>query len=320
VTTVATDRSASVRLILTGLSAGGCVDALAAAFRAAGIANPRLDARVLVAHALGITSADLLARPERSVTADGLGMITGLAAERLARRPVSRILGSREFWGRRFAVSPATLDPRPETETLIAAALELIAAQAPGDRPVRILDLGTGTGAILLTLLAELPRATGLGVDICTGALAVAEANAAALGLADRARFQLSDWADAVTGSFDIVVANPPYIESAVIATLDPEVAHHDPRLALDGGADGLDAYRRMMRSLTARGLASAVAVEVGAGQADAVAAIMTSAFGLPADRARRWLDLAGHGRIVAVAGHPVNHYKKEIGNGGCCD
>ncbi|MFN5828672.1 MAG: peptide chain release factor N(5)-glutamine methyltransferase, partial [Rhodobacterales bacterium] len=190
---------------------------------------------------------------------------------RVARQPVSQIVGGRLFWGRWFRVTPDVLDPRPETETLIAAALD-------GEFS-RVLDLGTGSGAILITLLAERGAATGTGVDLSPKALSVAAANAAALSVAGRATFVQSDWLSAVSGRFDLVVANPPYIAEAELPGLSPEVRLWEPRLALTPGGDGLDACRSILRDVRSVLLPSArVLLETGASQGDAVAALCQSA------------------------------------------
>jgi release factor glutamine methyltransferase len=214
---------------------------------------------------------------------------------------VSRILGEREFYGRPFALSEATLDPRPDSETLIGAALELAMQEGWGEAPIRILDIGTGTGCLLLTLLAELPNATGLGTDISEEALATAQRNAQALGLADRAAFARHDMLDGVAGPFDLVVSNPPYIASGDIPVLAPEVHQFDPHAALDGGPDGLAFYRRISQGLD-KVLGGWVVLEVGMGQADAVALLLQQAFvkTLHAEL-RRYDDLGGHTRCVAL-------------------
>ena len=215
---------------------------------------------------------------------------------------MSRITGTREFYGRSFLVNASALDPRPDTETLIEAALDVIAANGGCKRPLTLLDLGTGTGCILLTLLAELPEARGIGTDLAPEALRLAEANAARLGLADRAVFLASDWCEAIAGEFDLILSNPPYIASAEIAGLAPEVAAYDPRLALDGGEDGLDAYRRIAAS-AARNLRAGgkILVEIGVSQADAVAGLLRRG-GFLVEKGAPRLDLAGRPRVV-VAG-----------------
>jgi release factor glutamine methyltransferase len=269
---------------------------------AAGVPEPRLDARVLAAHVLGLSGpAALGVRLGDPMPARAATRLDALIARRAAREPVGRILGTRGFWTLDLAVGPDTLEPRPDTETVVSAVLDRLPDRA---RPLSLLDLGTGTGAILLALLFELPDATGIGVDIAPGAVATACANAAAHGLEGRARFVAADWADGLPdwpGPFDVVVSNPPYIATADLAGLDPEVRDHDPAAALDGGADGLDAYRRIIPLAAAR-LAPGghLALEVGAGQAEAVAALMQAAgFGSP----ETVPDLGGVTRcVIAVA------------------
>ena len=242
--------------------------AIAARLTQAGIEEPRREARLLLAAAEGISAARLLlldeVAPER---------FEPLVARRAAREPLAYILGRKEFWGLTFAVSPATLIPRPDTETLVEAVLAL------GITPARVLDLGTGTGCLLLALLSEFPAAFGVGVDISPAAAALAAGNAESLGLAGRAAFYAGNWAAALGGMFDLVVSNPPYIPGADIAGLMPEVAAFEPASALHGGADGLEAYRLLMaalpRLLTANG---AAVLELGVGQAPDVTALAAQA------------------------------------------
>jgi len=244
--------------------------------RDAGVDNPRSDARLLLAAALGCSREVVMAYPERAVPPDDVALAEAYIARRAAREPVSRILGAREFWSLPFAVSPAVLDPRADSETLVAA---LLAAVSAGQAARQLLDLGTGSGCLLLALLSELPAAWGLGLDRSFDALTAAQRNARALGLAGRAHFCQSDWCGAVEGTWDIVVSNPPYIASSAIAALAPEVRGHDPRAALDGGEDGLAAYRALLpgarRCLAPEGL---LALEVGATQAAAVTALLRAA------------------------------------------
>lgn len=252
--------------------------------------NPRLEARLLLAHVLGVTVADLVREPGTRIDPAGLMV---LVERRLAFVPIAHLTGHREFWSLDLAVSPATLIPRPDSETLVDAALRL------SPRPRRVLDLGTGSGCLLLAILHERPEAQGVGIDISSEALAVARANADRCGVGDRATFLLGDWASAVTGTFDLVVSNPPYIPGPEIASLMPDVALHEPRLALDGGPDGLDAYRRIIPGLPALLTPSGHAVlEVGAEQAEAV-----SAFGRQAGfHADTRADLAGIARCIVLS------------------
>ena len=263
---------------------------------AAGIPDPRREARLLLAMALGWDAARVLAYPESPLDAEAERRLEGLLARRARREPISRILGHREFWSLRFELSPSTLDPRPDSECLIEAALASLPERG---RPYRVLDLGTGTGCLLLALLSELPQAWGLGVDRAGEAAATARRNAAALGLADRARFVIGDWATSITGDWHAILVNPPYIASGAISGLMPEVAQHEPRLALDGGKDGLGAYRGLLpqiaRLLAPQGVA---AIELGEGQAAAVASIATAA-GLAIRGIRH--DLAGIERCMTL-------------------
>jgi release factor glutamine methyltransferase len=269
---------------------------LADAFRGAGLDTPELDARVLVGHALGLDHTGLTLAGERCLDVDEARMVSMLAARRLAREPVARILGVKEFWGLSLRVNAATLVPRPETETVVEVALAAIDGDGPRTRPLRIADLGTGSGALLIALLSELPNACGIGTDASLEALAAARANADRSGVSSRTRFAACDFGSALDGGFDLVVSNPPYIASGDIATLPPEV-RHDPRLALDGGVDGLDCYRAIAaqapRLLKHRGH---LVVELGIGQAPAVADRFRAAGLLPSP-ARA--DLAGIPRVL---------------------
>lgn len=239
---------------------------------AAGVEDAQRDARLLLQAASGLSPATLVAFPERAVEATVLARFHRLVERREKREPMAQILGEREFWSLRFRVTADTLDPRPDSETLVQAVLDRVTDR---NASLRLVDFGTGTGCLLLSLLHELPHAAGLGVDVSAAALEIAAGNARSLGLEQRATFQTGDWADGIAPSFDIVVSNPPYIARAEIAGLQPEVARFEPRLALDGGVDGLDAYRAFLpataRLLRPGGLA---AFEVGAGQADSVGAI----------------------------------------------
>jgi len=235
--------------------------------RAAGIDNPRREARLLLAHALEISMPDLVRDPDR--LADPAPYETVLA-RRAAREPLAYILGAREFWSLKFAVSPATLIPRPESETLIETALALFADRAP---PRRILDLGTGSGCLLLTVLHEFPQAFGIGTDRSFPAARLAATNAALLGLADRAAVLCADWSTPLRGHFDLILCNPPYIPTSEVSGLMPEVARYEPVAALDGGPDGLVAYRQIIVTLRCLLRRDGVAIlELGAGQDAGVA------------------------------------------------
>jgi len=279
------------------------VSNLTTAFGEAGLETPQLDARRLVLGCLGLPPVALLREPERRVSPDEGRRISAAARRRLSREPVSRILGERAFFGLDLEIGPSTLDPRPETETLVDGVLDLVRqGRVPGGGVPRILDIGTGSGAILVALLHHLPAATGLGIDISEPALVIAARNASRHGLGQRATFERSTWLEAVDGHFDIVVSNPPYIPSHVIETLEPEVAY-DPRPALDGGIDGLDPYRAIAHQCP-RVLAPGgwLAVEVGVDQADTVAHILSQAVGgSTAKGIEVWKDLAGIPRCVAV-------------------
>lgn len=248
---------------------------LAWRFKQAGIENPSLDARLLVQAVAGCDEIEMIREPGKRLGEAEVEKLRKLEARRMAHEPVSRILGAREFWGLTFKVTPATLDPRPDSETLIATALDLLASV----REPRVLDIGTGTGCLLISLLHERADALGVGVDISEEALAIAARNAASLGCAERAAFRRASWAQGIDERFDLVISNPPYIPSAVIATLDEEVKAFDPRLALDGGTDGYDAYRAIGAELP--GLLKAegnAVVELGIGQDADVAQIFERA------------------------------------------
>ena len=239
---------------------------------AAGIDSPALDARILVRHVFAVTDAALVAGDDRAVTAAEADRFESLLARRLAGEPVSRIRGVREFWGMDFMVTPAVLDPRPDTETLVAAAVETMRANPPRT----IVDLGTGSGCILVSLLKEFPQAQGTGVDISGEALAVARGNAERNGVAGRATFLQGRWFDSVAGTFDLIVSNPPYIPNPDIESLDREVRNHDPILALSGGDDGLDAYRAIIREIqTHLNPAGLCYLEIGIHQGENVARLV---------------------------------------------
>jgi release factor glutamine methyltransferase len=267
-------------------------------FRAAGIDAPDLDARILVAHALHLDHAALAAADARKLGTGEQAAIAALARRRLGREPVARILGYKEFWSLPLRVGAETLVPRPETETVVEAALAAIDAAGARSRPLRVADLGTGCGAIVLALLCELPAAVGIGTDVSAAALVIAHHNARRLGM-PRAQFVACDMAAALRGPFDLIVSNPPYIPSAAITALAPEVRDFEPRRALDGGADGLLYYRAIAAvapTLLAPG--AALIVELGAGQAQAVAALFAAA-GLALQSPR--YDLSGVPRALVA-------------------
>jgi release factor glutamine methyltransferase len=273
--------------------------AIARKFREAGLDTPDLDARLLVGHVLGLDHSDVVRESERPLGPRALAGIDALAARRLAGEPVARIVGVKEFWGLPFAIAPAVLVPRPETETVVETALGRLDAAGARERPLRIVDLGTGSGAILVALLHELREASGIGTDCSVAAIETARENARLLGVAPRAAFVACDFGAALGGGFDLVVANPPYVASAEIATLAREVRGFDPVAALDGGADGLAAYRTILADagrLLAPG--AFLVMEVGAHQSDAVSTLADTA-GLTATTATP--DLAGIPRVVSA-------------------
>jgi release factor glutamine methyltransferase len=273
--------------------------ALTARFRTHAIDSAELDARILVGAALGLDLTGLIAAASRLVTTSEAARLEDLARRRLKGEPIARILGLKEFWGLPLQLSAATLVPRPDTETAVELALEMFRAAPQPDRRLRIADIGTGSGAILLALLSELPDAYGLGTDISAAALRTAKTNAARLGFATRADFVACDYAAALSGLFDLIVSNPPYIRSAEILDLATEVRDHDPHRALDGGTDGLDAYRALIPQ-AARLLAhgGALVVEAGQGQSGHIEGLMAAA-GLTPERPPK-ADLAGIRRAVA--------------------
>lgn len=271
--------------------------ATAERLRAAGLAEPAREARLLVKAALGLNDADLIARSEVTVEDGHIVLLTALTSRRAGGEPLARLTGRREFWSLDLALAPETLIPRPDTEILVEAAL---AAFPDRGMALRILDLGTGSGAILAALLAERPQAYGVGVDRAAGAARQAAKNLETLGFFGRFGMVVGDWAQAIGTRFDLVVSNPPYIVTADIATLEREVREHDPHLALDGGADGLDAYRAIAAALPGLLAPGGRAVlELGAGQEEAVAALLRAHNLAPTPAYR---DLAGIPRAI-VAG-----------------
>ncbi len=268
--------------------------------RQAGIESPEADARLLVAHALGLDRAALIASGDRVLNLQEIAAIDAMVARRLKREPVSRIFGHKEFWSLSLDVTGAVLVPRPETETVVEAALDFVVRGGLRLERLRVLDIGTGTGALVLALLSELENATGVATDISPEAIDVARGNAGRLGLSARCDFVLCNIADAVSGRFDLIVSNPPYIAHGDIATLEPEVRDYDPALALDGGIDGLDFYRAIAgqaQRLLAPG--GRLIVELGAGQEAAVRSLF-AASGLSVNPARA--DLAGIPRSLSAS------------------
>lgn len=293
--------------VILGLKAGASVsealDLLAQAFRSVAIEEPDADARVLVGHALHLDRARLIAQSDRSLEAREITVISGLAARRLNREPVSRILGQKEFWSLSLTVTPDVLVPRPETETVVEGALDFVVRGGLRMEKLRVLDIGTGSGALLLALLNELPDATGTGTDTSTAALQVARANAARCGLEARCNFVACDVASGAEGPFDLIVSNPPYIARGEIGSLAAEVREYDPMVALDGGDDGLAVYRviaAQARQFLAPG--GRLFVEIGAGQEPGVRAIFVDS-GLTVGIARK--DLAGIPRVLGAGFAP---------------
>jgi release factor glutamine methyltransferase len=258
--------------------------------------TPALDARLLLQQATGLGHETLIADPQRRVPAEAAAKFEALVKRRLAGEPVSRIAGEREFYGRAFTITRATLDPRPDTETLIEAALFFM----PSDRACRIIDLGTGTGIIGVTLLAECPKALAVMTDISEAALAVARDNARHHGVEGRAAFLNGSWFAGVEGRFDLILSNPPYIPKAILGELALEVRDFDPEIALVGGVDGLKSYREIAEE-AGRFLAPGghVIVEIGEGQALEIEAIFRARGFVPENR---WQDLAGHVRCLGFS------------------
>ncbi len=279
-----------------GVSRAQALKELRQTLAQAGFETAALDARLLLLTALDISATNLVIHPDMPLTPEQEQTLAEFTRRRLAHEPVARIVGEREFWGLPFRLSPDTLVPRPDTETVVATVLEMLPDR---QAPLRIVDFGTGSGCILVALLHELPQATGLGIDLSEGALRTARENARANGVGERSRFAASRWAAALSGSFDLIVSNPPYIASSVIPTLDEEVRGHDPLLALDGGQDGLEPYRILLgearRLLVPGGL---LAVEIGYDQEEALRS-------LAAEKGLEILnvahDLSGHPRCVAM-------------------
>lgn len=281
-------------------SVGDAYRLMIRAFESVGIDTAALDARLLLSEFMEIEAAALISDPFRLI-GDKADAVNAAARRRMAREPVSRILGWREFYGRRFEISPATLDPRPDTETLIDAALAVARSPGQSGKPLRILDVGTGSGCLLITLLAELKDATGIGTDIDPETLQVAGRNAVTHGVWPRMSLRMVDGLDGIDERFDILIANPPYIPTSEICGLEPEVSQYDPAVALDGGPDGLAHYRRLIEGLVSVVPKGYAFLEIGSNQARDVMALL-QAKGAPVG----WLDptvicdLSGNTRCVA--------------------
>lgn len=267
-----------------------------ALLKAANIDSALIDARLLLQHALCLSPESFISSLETEVEDEYTARYFRYLDRRAGHEPTSRIIGMRAFWKQEFLITSATLDPRADSETLIEAALELLPDNTV---PLNVLDLGTGTGCLLLSLLGEYPNATGLGVDISTPAAEIASYNAKRLGLGERAAFFIGDWVELADGAYDLVVSNPPYIPSATIQDLMPEVAGYDPRAALDGGQDGLVAYRSLMQHLSRLLVPGGIAIlELGIGQEEDVKKLAEEA-------GYQWLftrtDLAGIPRALVL-------------------
>lgn len=269
----------------------------AARLRAAGVESPRREARLLLTHVLGVTQEDIVAERLAPLTSKDASAFETVVKRREAREPLAYIIGRREFWSLDFAVGPGVLVPRPESEILIEQALKHFPDR---NARLRVLDLGTGSGCLLLSFLSERPHAQGLGVDISQAALAIAQRNAEALKLLDRTRFLRSDWLENVSDAFDVILINPPYIGRTVLAELQPEVCDYEPESALDGGPSGIDAYRDIAAGLKGRLTGSGQAFfEIGQGQAEAVESLLAA----NALRVQGTVcDLAGIPRCVIAA------------------
>jgi release factor glutamine methyltransferase len=281
-----------------GTTVEGALTEAERALRTAGVDRPRLDARLMLAAASDLGLEQQIGAPRRELSEEAMSRFRDMVTRRVDRAPLAHILGHREFWSLDLIVTSDTLVPRPDSETVVEAALTLLDDRY---RAWRVLDLGTGSGCLLLAILSELPNARGLGVDISPAALSVARVNARRLGLAARAAFAVGDWAAPFGETFDLVVANPPYIRAGDIDALAPEIARHEPRVALSGGNDGLDAYRLIAEGLNQHiGSAGMGVFEVAAGAAEAVEQILLRAGFSPRARYR---DLGGVERAVAYVG-----------------
>jgi release factor glutamine methyltransferase len=262
--------------------------------KAAGVDTSAIDARLLLERAFGVTRTTILAEPHAPAAPEQLERLASLLARREAREPLAYILGEAHFWTLTLSVSEAVLTPRPDTETVVSAALERLAPDASS----RVLDLGTGSGALALAILSERPLAQAVGVDVSPAALAIARANAARLGVHERLELREGVWGQGLDDAFDLIVSNPPYIPTASIDMLEDEVRRYEPRLALDGGEDGLDAYRALLpdaaRLLKPGGV---LALEIGFDQALSVSALVREAGAFTGVETRR--DLAGQQRVV---------------------
>lgn len=285
-----------------GVTVRDAIAALTRAFAQADVETPGTDARYLVQGVLGLAAGDLIANPGLLIGVKRAELLSAAANRRLDHEPVARILGTKAFYGRDFIVTPDVLDPRPDTETVIEAVLAIADREGWRERPVRICDIGTGSGAILVTLLAELPLASGVATDLSPAALAVARRNAARHGVGARFEGVETSTIENVAGPFDLIVSNPPYIPAGELPALAPEVRDYDPALALDGGPDGLRLFREIAKNINKLPLPVWVVLEIGMGQEHDVAGIFCQSFGqqqVGSVSYRR--DLGGHVRAVTL-------------------
>ena len=284
---------------------GEAVDRSAMILRSAGIAEARREARWLIASALQLPAGTMIAQPETALAIDQRHRLADWLARRACHEPLGRIAGIRSFYGRDFVLSPETLEPRADSETVVAAVLGIVRDHFGSSQKLRLLDVGTGTGCLLITLLAELPQATGMGSDISAGALECAAQNARVHGVADRVKWKQARSLEGIEASIDVLVSNPPYIATSEIDQLEPEVRLFDPRAALDGGADGLDVYREIAQGVRRVVPDGFVVLEVGRGQHQQVGEILKNGL-RPSDRPdlKAYRDLAGHVRCVTMRTH----------------
>jgi release factor glutamine methyltransferase len=295
-----TQAQAPMQSFSSDQTVGSALALMTRAFAGAGIESAQRDARFLLQSLLGLDGAALLTQPQQCL-GENSRRVSDAVQRRLAHEPVSRIVGSREFYGRNFVITPDVLDPRPDTETVIDLALDIVRSKGLADKALSIADIGTGSGILIVTLLAKLPNARGIATDISPTALAVARQNAERLGVAERATFVPTHGLDGCAGPLDLIVSNPPYIATDMISGLESEVREYDPMIALDGGPDGLRIYREIALNIVELQHSSCLVVEVGANQAADVINVFNSAgFSYLAQRN----DLGGRTRAVAMEIH----------------
>ncbi len=288
---------------------GDCVRDVQRRLRAGGVEDAGVEARRLVCEIAGVQPETLIIRPETPLAGHVVEAIDGAVTKRVDGMTIGRIVGERSFYGRSFALNEATLEPRADSETLVTAVLETLGDAGLIEAPLRIIDIGTGTGCLLISLLAELPSATGVGSDLAARALDAARRNAARHGVESRAAFVVADGLAGVAGPFDILISNPPYIKGADIAALDATVRCHDPLLALDGGADGLDVYRKIAGQAGGVVPDGWVFLEIGMGMRADVCGVFDAALGSTADW-RVWQDINGVDRCVSRKTHSAEVYE----------